>query len=441
VTQSLSAQADDEQPMSDPAPARVLRRDRAFRRILVICTRQIGDVLLTTPLIAAAKRRWPEATVDVLGFTGTLGMLRGNPQIGELIEVEAGSGWAGSLALIGRLWRRYDLALISQYSDRAHLYGFVAARRRSGLVTSDRQTSWWKRALLVHAVPVDVEPTHVVLEKLRLLEPWGPPPDTVRVRPPPGAALPDELVARLDARYVVIQVPSAVRYKQWPIARHVALVEGLVGDGVQVVLTGGPSEDDRARTAEVVQGVAPARAVGLLIDAGGTLDLHQLVTLLRGAALYIGPDTSITHLAAALETPLIALYGPIDPRLFGPWPQGHLPIQPYLRRALRQRPLGTPEVEVDLDVAPDLEGRVVYADEGQRPRPLITLLQGDLSCVPCNGMGCDGHVDSRSDCLETMRPQRVLGEARAILGISVPTLPGLLMPVPLLPRRSKKAPA
>ena len=52
-----------------------------FRRILVICTRQIGDVLLTTPLIDAAKRRWPEASVDVLGFVGTLGILRGNPQI------------------------------------------------------------------------------------------------------------------------------------------------------------------------------------------------------------------------------------------------------------------------------------------------------------------------------------------------------------------------
>ena len=69
------------------------RADDAFARILVICTRQIGDVLLTTPLIDAAKQRWPAARIDVLGFAGTLGMLRGNPQIGELIEVPAGSGW------------------------------------------------------------------------------------------------------------------------------------------------------------------------------------------------------------------------------------------------------------------------------------------------------------------------------------------------------------
>ena len=68
------------------------RGDR-FDRIIVICTRQLGDVLLTTPLIHAARERWPEAAIDVLGFGGTLGMLRGNPDISELIEVPAGSGW------------------------------------------------------------------------------------------------------------------------------------------------------------------------------------------------------------------------------------------------------------------------------------------------------------------------------------------------------------
>ena len=68
-----------------------------FQRILVICTRQIGDVLLTTPLIHAAKRRWPGAAIDVLGFAGTLGMLKGNPDVHQLVEVPPGSGWLQSI--------------------------------------------------------------------------------------------------------------------------------------------------------------------------------------------------------------------------------------------------------------------------------------------------------------------------------------------------------
>ena len=358
-----------------------------FRRILVICTRQIGDVLLTTPLIDAAKRRWPAAQIDVLGFAGTLGILRGNPQIHELIEVPAGSGWLQSLALIRRLWRGYDLALVAQYSDRAHLYGAIAARTRSGLILKRRSTGWWKRLLLDHAVVVDHDQTHAVLEKLRLLEPWSAPAEAVSVQPPLGAALPAEVAQRLGARFVVLHVPTLVRYKLWPIAHQVSLFRALLGDGLQVVLTGGPSAADRARTAEVMNGVG-AVSDARLLDLAGALDLNQMVTLLRGAALYIGPDTSITHLAAACGTPVVALFGPIDPRLWGPWPQGHPAAQPYASRGPVQA------------------------------RRTIMLLQGDQPCVPCNGAGCERHDDSRSDCLETMSAERVLAAARTQLASS-----------------------
>ena len=355
-----------------------------FRRILVICTRQIGDVLLTTPLIDAAKRRWPAAQIDVLGFAGTLAILRGNPQIGALIEVPAGSGWLQSLALIRRLWRHYDLALIAQYSDRAHLYGAVAAQTRSGLILKRRSTGWWKRLLLDHAVVVDEDQTHAVLEKLRLLEPWAAPDAAVRVQAPPGRELPAAIAQRLRPRYVVLHVPTLVRYKLWPIEHQVALVRALLEDGLQVVLSGGPSTADRARTAEVMRGV-DAPDDGRLLDVAGALDLNQMATLLRGAALYIGPDTSITHLAAACDVPVLALFGPIDPRLWGPWPQGHAAEQPYQSRGPAQR------------------------------RRTILLLQGEQACVPCNGAGCERHDDSRSECLETMSAARVFEIAESAL--------------------------
>ena len=66
----------------------------------MIATRQIGDVLLTTPLVRAARRRWPQARIEVLGFQGTLGMLRGNPDVDALIESPARLGWRGLRALV-----------------------------------------------------------------------------------------------------------------------------------------------------------------------------------------------------------------------------------------------------------------------------------------------------------------------------------------------------
>lgn len=363
-----------------------------FQRILVIVTRQLGDVLLTTPLIRAARRRWPQARIEVLGFAGTLGLLKGNSDIDALIEVPPGSGWRRSWPLIRSLWRRYDLALIGQPSDRAHLYGFIAGRRRSGLVTSNLAKSGWYRLHVRHAVEIPVERDHVVLEKLALLEPWCSTPPEVSLVTPAVSALPAALQARLRPGYVVVQVPSLVEYKQWPLAHFGQLIDGLVGLGRVVVLTGSASPADR-RKLDQVWSVLPQAVRPQVVMAAGELDLAQMTALVSGASLYIGPDTSITHLAAGCGVPVIALYGPVDPRIFGPWPSGHPARQPWQAHAIRQTQ-GT-----------------------------VTVLQGPQACVPCNGAGCDGHNDSRSECLVAISAERVLDEARRLMRAAAQTAP------------------
>ena len=135
----------------------------------------------------------------------------------------------------------------------------------------------------------------------------------------------------------------------------------------------------------MVAEVARAVASPLVLPAAGELDFAQLAGLLRRAALYVGPDTSVTHLAAACGVPVVALFGPVDPGLWGPWSGRLPPIVPYERRALLQRS-GT-----------------------------VSLLQGTAACVPCNGAGCENHDASVSECLETMAPARVIAAARARL--------------------------
>jgi heptosyltransferase III len=157
------------------------------------------------------------------------------------------------------------------------------------------------------------------------------------------------------------------------------LVQDLAALGHPVVLTGGPSEGDRAAVAQV------ARACPTALDTAGRLDLNQMAGLLSGAAVYVGPDTSITHLAAACGVPVVALLGPIDPKLWAPWPSTWPASQPYESSGFRQQ------------------------------RGNVIVLQGDQRCVPCNGAGCDRHPGSRSECLETLQPSRVLAEVEAVL--------------------------
>lgn len=353
-----------------------------MRNVLVVVTRQIGDVLLTTALVHDARRLWPQAQVDVLGFAGTLGMLRGNPDVREAIEMPA-RGLAATLRLARRLWRRYDLALVADPGDRAHLVGWLAARERSGLLPAASSSNWWKKRLLRHAVTSqgDLGAVHVVQEKALLLAPWqahdAPAPQLVG---PASAPLPATLQGQLAPGYVVVHTPSMWPYKQWPLPHFRRLIELLAHAGRQVVLTGGPGAGDRA----AVTAMAGAAPPSLLLDAG-LLNFNQLAALLRGAALYIGPDTSVSHLAAACGTPVLAIFGPTNPRRWAPWPAGMRPV-----RFERRGP--------------------VQAQGG------VTLLQSELPCVPCGKAGCDDHRQSRSDCLPDITPERVAAQALRILG-------------------------
>ena len=352
------------------------------RRIVVVVTRQIGDVLLTTPLISAAKARWPDAAVDVLGMAGTLDVLAGHPAVSSSIDVGAIRSWRDRIALVRRLWRRWDLALIGEASDRAHLLGFIAAPVRSGLVPQTRSHAWWKRPLLRHAVTVaGIADRHIAAEKVALLEPWIDAPAATTVTPPAAKPLPEDLARAIGAAAVVVHVPSMWRYKQWPLANYERVVRALLDDGRQVVLTGGPGEGDRAMVARIAALAEPPRVV----DASGRLDFGQLAGLLAGAALYIGPDTSVTHLAASTGVPVIALFGPTDPTRWGPIGVGTEPQFARIDTSLLQR------------------------------RGDVVLLQGPGDCVPCGRAGCEDHRGSVSECLEAITPERVIAQARALL--------------------------
>ncbi len=378
---------------------------KPIRSILIIATQQIGDVLLTTPLIREARQLWPDAAIDVLGFRGTLGMLKGNPDIRKLIETPPGSSGRSALRLarIG-FWRAYDLALVTQHNDRAHFYAFVAAPLRSGLIASRSHRTWWKRLLLVHAVVIagDAGHLHAVQDNLKLLEPWLNPdrrrrrelpeaaPGAAQTRvasnhavmPPPAAPLPEDIEAALEAAPVVVHVPSLLRYKAWPVAHFRELVRALLDDGHQVVLTGGPSESDRRSVAEVASVEPPPR----LLDTCGRLDFPQVTTLLKRAILYIGPDTSVTHLAAACSVPVIALFGPTNPVRWGP-----------------------------LDAAVPVDRTYEMHSTLPQRRGKVVLIQGPGGCVPCARGGCEDHEQSRSDCLDRLLPAGVIAEARALL--------------------------
>jgi len=346
-------------------------------RILVVSLRRLGDVLLTTPLIRSLKRAYPDAAIEALVFAGTEGILAGNPDLAGVITMQGG----GTAALARALWRRYDLAVSTQSGDRPTLFAWLAGRVSAGPVEPKGSMAWLKRRALDY--PVDVDTTrHRVEETLQLATALQIPvvPELVC----PAGPLRPELLP--DGDYAVVHPVPMFRYKRWHGDGWRALAAALAERGLAVVATGGPSAQDRRYCEEVwgPGGTPPVRRLE------GVLTWPELARLIASAKVYVGPDTSVTHLAAATGAKTVALYGPTDPRRFGPWPFA------------------------GAGGAWDAAGTI------QR-RGNVWLVQNPLPCLPCQNEGCERRIDSHSRCLNELTPRQVLAAVEEALA-SAPRL-------------------
>jgi heptosyltransferase III len=349
------------------------------KNILVIITRRIGDVLLTTPLICTLKAAWPQANIDVLVFENTRDILANHPDIHQIIAMPNHvSKWVAFKWALS-LWNRYDLAISALPSDRATLYAWLAGKQRIGLL--DDKNQQWKERLLNDWVAFDNLNTHTVSMALKLASKLGLSPQyEVNVAwTAPDKSLVDVLLMPENKTYAVLHVYPKFAYKMWHTAGWVELVTWLNTQNISVILTGSGDPSEMRYIQQLIEKL-PAKTLNL----AGKLNFAQMAYLLKNAKLYVGPDTVTTHLAAAMGAPTVALFGPSNPVKWAPWPQGYAAENsPWQMRGATQQ-----------------VGNVVLL-QGEQPKNLS-------NCVPCHLEGCDRHVNSHSQCLDELPASRVI---------------------------------
>jgi len=354
----------------------------APRRALVIALRYLGDVLLATPIVNTLKRLYPDCQVDMLVFSGCEAILEGNPDLDAVIATREGASARERLAQMRALWRCYDLAVVTSTGTPPVLFGFAAARHRVGFAAAERSSRRWKRALLSQYCLFEPDAPRL-LHNDRLARLLGAA-QAGSIVPPTAGTTPEEWSERLGfdpraERFAVVHPSPRWRYKRWTDEGWRALVEHLQQRVPRVLITGAPDSVERRYLDDLALGGERV----LRVD--GQLRLAEAADLLRLSALYVGPDTAMTHLAAACGTPTVALFGPTDPVIWGPMGNGTERL-PYQRVAPFQR------------------------------RDRVLLLQNpDLPCVPCQLEGCDRHRESRSDCLDRLPSSRVIEAAEMLL--------------------------
>ena len=346
------------------------------RGILIMLFRQIGDVLLATPTIRAFKEAFPAASVSVAVFRESAPILEGNPFIDRIIAVDP--KWR-ALPAMERLRRerdvlkeirsaKADLSVNLTTGDRGlFLSLYSGARDRVGLLPTQRRAPLM-RMIYNHPYRTPNPHTHMVERHLEAIRSLGYEPLKKRPEVFFSKEEDDRVVSllieqgwserRRDEGRPLIQIHPVSRwiFKCWQDDAMAAVIDHLIGErGADVVLTGGPASFEREKCDRILS-LARHRPMTLV----GKTGLRELAALSRRADLFFGVDSAPMHMAAAMETPVIALFGPSVAELWRPWGTGH------------------------------------------------TTITQDFPCVPCSRDGCGG--SKRSRCLEEMTPKEVIRE-------------------------------
>lgn len=345
-------------------------------KILLVSTQRIGDVLLTTPLIKSLKTAYPNALIDILVCTDTSGILEGNKDINAVISIQRNSKKTERFAEIYRLWNRYDISITTIPSDRARIYAWAAAKQHVG--TFLENDSFLFKKLMHKSVLFDNKDTHTVEMNLKICELLGiPKQDKISIPQTPI----EHRSLDIKQPYAVIHPYPKFTYKSWSVSEWHKLLQYLLDDGFAVVISGGADANEMKYCEALV-------ISNQVKNLSGQLSLAEISAVISKANLYIGVDTSVTHLAAATGVKVFAIYGPTNPVKWGPWP-----------------------------ITRDTQTSPIWLRHSQVPQTHsnVTLIQGKQSCVPCAEEGCDKHINSESECLTMLKSETVIQEIKAFL--------------------------
>jgi predicted lipopolysaccharide heptosyltransferase III len=299
-------------------------RPAGARRILLIRLRALGDVLLSTPTVRAVRRAYPDAYLALMVRRNMAGAVEGNPHLDEVFVCDPwyGEGWSWPrqlvefLRVVRRLRARKFDTVVDLFGNprSAWLTWLSGAPVRVGYDVRGRRFAYTLRRerYLQKGTPrreVDVHldmvrPLGIATEDRRLEMSVG-----ERDRETARRFLRESGVG--DGQEVVSLSPGAKwQAKAWPERHYVRLARGLAEAGCRVIVLWGPGEKDLAAR------IAASAGSGVVM--GPPTDLKELAALIESSSALIGTDSGVTHIAEAVGTPSVVLYGPTDPRVWHP---------------------------------------------------------------------------------------------------------------------------
>ncbi len=268
--------------------------NKSTKKILVITLSNLGDVVLTLPVFQSLSETFPDASLDVITSPGAAVVFQGHPRIGKITPYNKRIPWKEKAKLLSEIRaEKYDILI----DLRKSLFGFFGgARIRNPYFSFIRRP---KHRLLRH------------LEKINRICPGGIP-EVSFLDGFEAADISKRLKAGGSGKIIVAAVGSKSDIKKWPAESYAKLLDRLISvNGCRVILVGDKNDTaDAKKVKELMKNKVE--------DVSGATDFHELCAFIRSATLVITNDSAPLHIAQSLSVPTLAIFGPTDPKKYGP---------------------------------------------------------------------------------------------------------------------------
>ena len=281
-------------------------------KILLLQLKRIGDLILTTPAIAALRENHPDAHITLAVSNECADLL---PAISNVDRVLIARRNLRDVAMVSSVaGKRFDYCIDFTRNDRSAFLTLLSGARRRVASYRVREQSKTRARVYTDLVGVRVRDMHTIDYNLALLGPLG----ARLVSTVPYLDLPEVAFENAEALrrtrkisrpYVILHPGSAREEKLWEPARWAEVIEYFGrNNGIDLVLTSGPSHDEQAHIAAI-----KSKTQQQIIDLSAKTDLLTLAALIGQARLLVTVDSAPVHLAAATRTPQVILFGPTNP--------------------------------------------------------------------------------------------------------------------------------
>jgi predicted lipopolysaccharide heptosyltransferase III len=280
-------------------------------KILLLQLKRIGDLILTTPAIAALSQSFPDAHLTLVVSNECAQLLPAISNVDRILIARRNLRDLGGFSSIA--CKKFDYCIDFTRNDRSAFLTLLSGARRRIASYRVRDQSKIRARLYTDLVGIRVGDRHTVDYNLALLEPLGVHATSIS----PELNLPQTAHKNADAlrrdwkitrRYLILHPGSARREKLWEPERWAEVVDGFKNKDLDFVLTSGPAADEQSHVAAITK-----LAHKQTIDLSAKTDLLTLAALIAGAELLVTVDSAPMHLAAATRTPQVILFGPTNP--------------------------------------------------------------------------------------------------------------------------------